>query len=184
MRALRKNENENALLFLVAFRLVNAFCLRTFFQPDEFFQSLEPAWQLAFGGHRGAWMTWVGPIPLYLSGDTPANQPQEWTHQLRSSLHPLLFAAVYYGADSIAQFLRLSSATHADLLIAAPKTAQAIVAAVGDFYTWKFARRIYGLDSGEARAAVCFVLGTPENLGEAFSRTWLMEEREIHCSWL
>ena len=34
---------------LLAFRIVNALTLRTFFQPDEFFQSLEPAWQLAFG---------------------------------------------------------------------------------------------------------------------------------------
>lgn len=51
------------LLFLVAFRLLNAFVVRTFFQPDEFFQSLEPAWQIAFGQgegkDQGAWVTWV-----------------------------------------------------------------------------------------------------------------------------
>ena len=44
---------------LLAFRIVNALTLRTFFQPDEFFQSLEPAWQLAFGGASHAWITWV-----------------------------------------------------------------------------------------------------------------------------
>jgi phosphatidylinositol glycan class B len=33
--------------------------LRTFFQPDEFFQSLEPAWQLAFGPNAQACITWV-----------------------------------------------------------------------------------------------------------------------------
>ena len=44
---------------LLAFRIVNALTLRTFFQPDEFFQSLEPAWQLAFGGASNAWITWV-----------------------------------------------------------------------------------------------------------------------------
>lgn len=44
---------------LLAFRIVNALTLRTFFQPDEFFQSLEPAWQLAFGPATHAWITWV-----------------------------------------------------------------------------------------------------------------------------
>jgi hypothetical protein len=44
---------------LLAFRIVNALTLRTFFQPDEFFQSLEPAWQLAFGDTSNAWITWV-----------------------------------------------------------------------------------------------------------------------------
>lgn len=47
-------------LLLVAFRILNAAALRTFFQPDEFFQSLEPAWQLAFGENASAWITWVG----------------------------------------------------------------------------------------------------------------------------
>jgi phosphatidylinositol glycan class B len=46
-------------VLLLAFRIVNALTLRTFFQPDEFFQSLEPAWQLAFGGASNAWITWV-----------------------------------------------------------------------------------------------------------------------------
>lgn len=44
---------------LLALRVVNALSLRTFFQPDEFFQSLEPAWQLAFGPPSNAWITWV-----------------------------------------------------------------------------------------------------------------------------
>lgn len=44
---------------LVVIRLINAYCLSTFFQPDEFFQSLEPAWRLAFGPDSHAWLTWV-----------------------------------------------------------------------------------------------------------------------------
>ena len=51
------------LLFLIAFRILNALSVRTFFQPDEHFQSLEPAWQIAFGPHSGAWITWVSPRP-------------------------------------------------------------------------------------------------------------------------
>jgi len=49
-------------VLLLAFRIVNALTLRTFFQPDEFFQSLEPAWQLAFGPSAGACITWVKPL--------------------------------------------------------------------------------------------------------------------------
>lgn len=49
----------NVLLLLVAFRLVNALTIRTFFQPDEFYQALEPAWNLVFGNGSGAWITWV-----------------------------------------------------------------------------------------------------------------------------
>lgn len=44
---------------LLAWRVLNALTVRTFFQPDEYFQSLEPAWQAAFGEESGAWITWV-----------------------------------------------------------------------------------------------------------------------------
>lgn len=40
-------------------RLINAWWITTFFQPDEYFQALEPAWNLAFGSQSGAWLTWV-----------------------------------------------------------------------------------------------------------------------------
>ena len=51
--------SHNILLFLVALRILNALSINTFFQPDEYFQSLEPAWQMAFGEDSGAWITWV-----------------------------------------------------------------------------------------------------------------------------
>lgn len=51
--------DSTVLVALIAFRVLNALVVRTFFQPDEFYQSLEPAWQLAFGEGQGAWLTWV-----------------------------------------------------------------------------------------------------------------------------
>ena len=48
-------------VLLLALRIVNAWTTRSFFQPDEFFQSLEPAWQLAFGPSANAYITWVNP---------------------------------------------------------------------------------------------------------------------------
>lgn len=56
------------LLALIAFRVLNALVVRTFFQPDEFYQSLEPAWQLAFGEGQGAWLTWVSLLLGYNGG--------------------------------------------------------------------------------------------------------------------
>jgi phosphatidylinositol glycan class B len=44
---------------LLALRVANALLLSTFFQPDEYYQSLEPAWQIAFGDESRAWITWV-----------------------------------------------------------------------------------------------------------------------------
>jgi hypothetical protein len=52
-------ELRSVLLFLIGFRLLNALTIQTFFQPDEYFQALEIAWRLAFGGRAGAWITWV-----------------------------------------------------------------------------------------------------------------------------
>ncbi|KAI9751639.1 MAG: Aminopeptidase 2 mitochondrial [Chaenotheca gracillima] len=133
----------NVLLFLIAFRIVNALSIKTFFQPDEYFQSLEPAWAIAFGEDSGAWITW------------------EWRHQLRSSIHPACFAAVYRVAAGLAHFLGASPAIRAQLLIAAPQIAQAICAALGDFYTWKLASRVYGQESKVASLALALTVCSP-----------------------
>lgn len=61
-RAKQVSTSKNIWWFLVAFRILNALSIRTFFQPDEYFQSLEPAWDIAFGPNSGAWITWVRTI--------------------------------------------------------------------------------------------------------------------------
>ena len=61
-RRLESASAQDVLLFLVAFRILNALVIQTFFQPDEYFQSLEPAWQSAFGRNSGAWITWVSVV--------------------------------------------------------------------------------------------------------------------------
>jgi phosphatidylinositol glycan class B len=56
----RNQRNRSVVLRdIIVIRLINAWWIATFFQPDEFFQSLEPAWNLAFGSQSGAWLTWV-----------------------------------------------------------------------------------------------------------------------------
>jgi GPI mannosyltransferase 3 len=142
---------------LVGFRLINTFLIRTFFQPDEYFQSLEPAWQRAFGPDSGAFTTWVWwPPSIVLPGNVTDSGGQEWNHQLRSSLHPWLFAGVYKFADYVAGLLSLDHEGRSSVLIAAPKCAQAVFAALGDWFTWRLAGQIYGHESTAALAAVSF----------------------------
>ncbi|GME48944.1 glycosyltransferase family 22 protein [Neofusicoccum parvum] len=126
----------HVFLLLLALRILNALTTRTFFQPDEYFQSLEPAWQMAFGGRSGAWITW------------------EWKNQLRSSLHPALFAGVLAGVSAISGICSTPLALRAELLIAAPKITQAALAASTDYFTWRLAERAFGPRSSAAWASV------------------------------
>ncbi|KAF5027875.1 hypothetical protein F66182_16 [Fusarium sp. NRRL 66182] len=128
---------------IVIIRLINAWWLATFFQPDEFFQSLEPAWDLAFGPRSGAWLTW------------------EWRHQLRTSLHPALFAGVYLIADFISSHILPLGILRAAILVAAPRTLQAAIAALGDWYTWQLAVSIYGHNTNVSFFALFLQLFNP-----------------------
>jgi phosphatidylinositol glycan class B len=83
---------------------------------------------------------------------------QEWRTQLRSSLHPRLFAVVYRVAASLAHVCGLTLAAKAELLLIAPKVAQAVFAALLDGYTWKLAEKAYSRGSRTALAAVGHVL--------------------------
>ncbi|KAL2402994.1 GPI mannosyltransferase 3 [Exophiala dermatitidis] len=132
---------QNLLLLLIAFRLLNALSVQTFFQPDEYFQALEPAWRLAFGADAGAWITW------------------EWKSHLRSAIHPTIFALCYKVAHVIARWVRLEDHARAELLLAIPKTLQAIFAALTDFYTWKLAFYVYG-GGAEFHAAIATLVLT------------------------
>ncbi|EMC97642.1 glycosyltransferase family 22 protein [Baudoinia panamericana UAMH 10762] len=131
------------LLALFSLRVINALSVQTFFQPDEYFQSLEPAWRIAFGEQSGAWITW------------------EWREQLRSSLHPMLFAAAYRTADGLAKQFRVDHDARTALLLAAPKILQAVIAAAGDFFTWQIARRLYGSQSRTSFAALALTVFSP-----------------------
>lgn len=119
---------QDVLTLLVVFRFLNAIILRTFFQPDEYFQALEPAWNIAFGDQSGAWLTW------------------EWQHQLRSSIHPAIFGVAYKAAHWILSAIFPPALETAALEIL-PKLIQSVFAALGDFFTWRLATSIFGDES-------------------------------------
>ncbi|RMZ78111.1 hypothetical protein DV738_g3957, partial [Chaetothyriales sp. CBS 135597] len=134
---------EDVLLFLIASRIINALVLHTFFQPDEYFQALEPGWNFAFGPGSGAWITW------------------EWKDFLRSSIHPVLFGLVYKLADALSTGLGLTTTWKANLFLAAPRIAQALFAAAGEYYTWRLAEYVYGHSSLATAATLILTAVSP-----------------------
>ena len=75
---------KTVLLLSIIWRVLIAVCTRTFFQPDEFFQSLEVAHKAVFGyGH----LTW------------------EW--RVEAPIRSILFPSLYMPAYWLAKVLRL-----------------------------------------------------------------------------
>lgn len=68
------------ILILVSIRIFNALTIKTFFQPDEYWQSLEPAHTHVYGY---GFQTW------------------EWRERLRSAAHPLVYAGIFKLADKL-----------------------------------------------------------------------------------
>lgn len=98
------------LLFFVALRIASVFLVKTWYVPDEYWQSLEVAHRLAFGyGH----LTW------------------EWTHGIRSYIYPSIIAGLY-------KLLALVRMDCVELLVLLPRVLQALLSAYSDyrFYLW------------------------------------------------
>eukprot|EP00250_Pteridium_aquilinum_P023112 c26218_g1_i1 orf=91-1770(+) len=104
------------LVGCIAFRLINALVLQTFFNPDEYWQSVEVAHHIVFGyGH----LTW------------------EWLRGIRSYIHPLIFAGLY-------KVLELTKMDTRWLVMKAPRLLQALFAAGGDLYLFRLSRHYWG----------------------------------------
>lgn len=96
----------NALLVALIYRSLFLLLPRTFFQPDEFYQALEPAHNLVFGyGH----LTWEW-------RDLPSGGGGGWWDEvvvggrMRSWLWPSIFMGVY-------QLLRILHLDETDLIV-------------------------------------------------------------------
>ncbi|SYW76207.1 related to dolichyl-phosphate-mannose-glycolipid alpha-mannosyltransferase [Ustilago bromivora] len=126
-------------LFLLAFRLINALVTRTFFQPDEHYQTTEIAHRVVFGHGFKSW-EWStnshSPLPanaswFQLARHNVLNGP------VRSILHPLLFVPGY-------ALLKATGLDQTYLLLLFPRLQQAVIAAIGDWFTFRLAHRIGG----------------------------------------
>ncbi|KAI0390249.1 glycosyltransferase family 22 protein [Xylariaceae sp. FL0594] len=135
-------QTREALAVIFAIRFANTLTVRTFFQPDEYFQVLEPAWQWIYGSDSGAWLTW------------------EWRYGLRSSLHPTIFAVCYFIVENFFVGDALPAAK-AKWLVWAPRMLQTGFAALSDWYTWRLAEKLYGPSSGAAWCTLLLTLLNP-----------------------
>jgi phosphatidylinositol glycan class B len=79
---------------------------------------------------------------------------QEWREGLRTAVHPWIFAIVYRVANAMSTLEGATRAARAEDMLIAPKIAQAIFAALLDFYTWKLSQKIYGAGSAASMATV------------------------------
>lgn len=68
-------QDRRLLLVLIGIRIFNALTITTFFQPDEYYQALEPAWRAVFGYGE---LTW------------------EWREGIRGFLYPSIFASLWW----------------------------------------------------------------------------------------
>ncbi|KAH7926671.1 glycosyltransferase family 22 protein [Leucogyrophana mollusca] len=105
-------------LLAICFRVVLALCNLSFFQPDEYFQALEPAHHLVFGyGH----LTW------------------EWTNPgpLRSILYPALNVPCFWFLKAFGWDTRFPW-----LLIAVPRVVHGALAALTDIWVCQLTRKV------------------------------------------
>lgn len=107
-------KSSTLIFLLVIFRLINMFAIKTWFVPDEIFQSVEVAYYSVYGyGH----LSW------------------EWSSALRSVLHPAFIAAIFY----LLRFLNLDTNY---LVIILPRLLHSLIFALSDYYFYLFAKRI------------------------------------------
>ncbi|KZV64343.1 glycosyltransferase family 22 protein [Peniophora sp. CONT] len=112
----------------LALRIILALLTRTFFQPDEYFQGLEPAHKIVFGYGFMTW-EWLAPQPI------------------RSVVYPALNVPIYW----LLKVLRLDDTI---LLVLAPKILHGALAAGTDVYV----RELAGAIVGERYADVAYFI--------------------------
>lgn len=78
---------------------------------------------------------------------------KEWQHQIRSSVHPAVFAFGYWLVQNF-WGPGIASTVKAKWLIAAPKVLQTGFAALSDWYSWRLAEKLYGHGSVAAWSVV------------------------------
>ncbi|XP_053616346.1 GPI mannosyltransferase 3 [Plodia interpunctella] len=116
--ALAKGLRPLQVVFVILFvRILSVFLVRTWYVPDEYWQTLEVAHKHAFG--YGA-LTW------------------EWQKGIRSYLYPSVVAVLYY-------ILNLTGLDYPEAVVYLPRILQAILSAAADYSFYKWTGRKWGL---------------------------------------
>ncbi|ORX79210.1 hypothetical protein BCR32DRAFT_205983 [Anaeromyces robustus] len=108
-------------LMLILFRFYNSLALKTFFVPDEYWQSIEVAHNFVF---NYGYLTW------------------EWKEKIRSFSYPLLFTLPY-------MILKKYNLDNTDLLIYFPRVVHVFIAAICDLFTYKLTKKYFGRNAAK-----------------------------------
>jgi phosphatidylinositol glycan class B len=73
----------------------------------------------------------------------------------------MLFAAIYRGAQETMSFLSFYPEFQGLLLPVIPRALQSVLAGLGDFFTWRLASNLYGVDSTASWAALWMTILNP-----------------------
>ncbi|KIL00916.1 glycosyltransferase family 22 protein [Paxillus rubicundulus Ve08.2h10] len=111
----------------IFFRVLVAIFTQSYFQPDEYFQALEPAHKYVFGYGHLTW-EWINPEPL------------------RSMLYPAVNIPMYW-------LLKVSGLeVYPSLVVAGPRAIHGLLAALTDVWVWKLSSIVLGSASGKGVA--------------------------------
>ena len=134
--------------FALIARVLIAVSTRTFFQPDEYFQALEPAHYVVFGYGHLTW-EWRIPTPIRSIIYPGLNIPLFWFLKAAGlsenhAMGPwLLVSALHQMISGVL--------TGPEILL--PKVIHGLLAACTDVASYKLARKVLGQDY--AQATVC-----------------------------
>ncbi len=120
-------------LLLWLYRYINALLIRTYFEPDEYWQSLEVAHQVVFGY---GWLTW------------------EWRSisAIRSFLYPLQFVGLF-------KLLQLLGWDRSDkAIIYGPRLLSAALAATVDYLTYHLSYRLFNSRRTAEASLLCLLV--------------------------
>ncbi|CAD6907971.1 unnamed protein product [Tilletia controversa] len=120
------------LVLLIAFRLLNATLTQTYFQPDEFWQSLEVAHRIVFGYGYSTWEWRDGRATAAAAAATATGAVSWWDSvvvgsPVRSIAYPSLFVPLYWT-------LKVLKLDDTFLL--------AVFAGLGDWYAFRLGRKV------------------------------------------
>jgi hypothetical protein len=73
-------QDKKILFALICIRIFNALTIRTFFQPDEYYQAIEPAWKFVYGYGETTW---------------------EWKEGIRGFLYISQFASTWWVSNAM-----------------------------------------------------------------------------------
>ncbi|KAF8844880.1 hypothetical protein BDN67DRAFT_942333 [Paxillus ammoniavirescens] len=115
------------ILLSIFFRVLIAIFTQSYFQPDEYFQALEPAHKYVFGYGHLTW-EWINPEPL------------------RSMLYPAVNIPMYL-------LLKVSGLeVYPSLVVAGPRAIHGLLAALTDVWVWKLSSIVLNNASGKGVA--------------------------------